>query len=268
MGPWHNCGTCSGTAAQTCPRTLSGRDRLLRTALGAGGELPTPGSGPPTAGGEWPGFGARVPSTWLEGQGPIRNLGGIHRALCPGVRATTTERTRAGAHRGGGSMPVGSSGCAYVCAFRGGTRVVHPSSRTDVSFSPRGQGRCPSAHGCRFRPLASLPCRRRQCCVLGGGGWPDARLCWCLQPAAPIGLSPFYRCPSHEPFASTGGGAHRPLTPSGPPSPSLAWGGAGHWNTRWKLTTGQCFGLGSLLRWSSVVLIHPFLLLLLLGGMH
>ena len=200
--------------------------------------MPTPGSGPPTAGGEWPGFGARVPSTWLEGQGPIRNLGGIHRALCPGVRATTTERTRAGAHRGGGSMPVGSSGCAYVCAFRGGTRVVHPSSRTDVSFSPRGQGRCPSAHGCRFRPLASLPCRRRQCCVLGGGGWPDARLCWCLQPAAPIGLSPFYRCPSHEPFASTGGGAHRPLTPSGPPSPSLAWGGgralehpveANHW---------------------------------------
>ena len=49
--------------------------------------------------------------------------------------------------------------------------------------------------------------------TLWGGGGQDAGLCCGLQPAAPIGLSPLYRCPSPEPSPSA---AHRP--------PAVPWG--------------------------------------------
>ena len=45
----------------------------------------------------------------------------------------------------------------------------------------------------------------------GGGGRHDAVVCFGLQLAAPIGRSPLTALPL--PFASTGGGAHRPLNP-------------------------------------------------------
>ena len=62
----------------------------------------------------------------------------------------------------------------------------------------------------------------------GGGSWHDAWLYCCLQPAAPIGLLAYwplatYPCLFFEPSPSASGGAHRPLTPSCPPSPSLAY---------------------------------------------
>ena len=40
----------------------------------------------------------------------------------------------------------------------------------------------------------------------GGGGRQDAGSCCGLQRAAPIGLSPLYRCPSLDPSPSAGGG--------------------------------------------------------------
>ena len=49
------------------------------------------------------------------------------------------------------------------------------------------------------------------------GGWHDARLCCCVQLAAPIGLSGTYPCPFLEPFPSGGRGAPWPLTISGRP---------------------------------------------------